>query len=32
VAAGAGHTAAWNADPAEYERRLRAFLGGVFVR
>jgi len=26
---GAGHLEAWNLDPGEYERRLRAFLGAV---
>jgi pimeloyl-ACP methyl ester carboxylesterase len=28
-APGAGHVEAWNVDPAEYERRLLAFLAGV---
>ena len=31
-AAGAEHTAAWNLDPAEYDRRVRAFLEDVIVR
>ena len=26
-----GHTENWNADPALYERRLRAFLGPLFI-
>lgn len=29
--ADAEHTAAWNADPALYERRLNAFLGPLFI-
>ena len=31
-ATGAEHTAAWNLDPAEYDRRVRAFLEDILVR